>query len=445
MYRIDDTKVLTPELLGDYISKHKGQIVSRYSKLINAYKGDYDVLHMAKKASYKPDNRLVVNFAKYIVDTFNGFFIGNPIKTTSDDTRVADAVERIQNLNDQDDNNAELAKMMSIYGHAFEMYFVDEDKDIGITYLSPLESFMIYDESIIGKPRYFVRFYTNTDGDELGSVSDATMIYFFKRTDGDYRFVNEQPHGFDGVPATEFIENEERMGIYESVMTLMNAYNKALSEKANDVDYFADAYLKILGAKLTPEDLKDLRNQRIINLEGGIDGNLIVEFMEKPSADGTQENLLNKLERLIYQIAMVPNINDENFGTSSGIAMQYKLLNTHNLFRTKQRKFESGMNNRWKLIFSNPVVTEASKDDFAKLRYRFTPNIPANALEESQTAANVSGMVSRRTQLEILSFVDNVDEEMERIKKEEEENTPALLEFDAHKHEEKDEEPVNEQ
>ena len=36
------------------------------------------------------------------------------------------------------------------------------------------------------------------------------------------------------------------MGIFEPVLTMINAYNKAISEKANDVDYFADAYLKVL-------------------------------------------------------------------------------------------------------------------------------------------------------------------------------------------------------
>jgi SPP1 family phage portal protein len=239
-------------------------------------------------------------------------------------------------------------------------------------------------------------------------------------------------HGFDGVPAAEFIENDERMGIFESVMTLIDAYNKAISEKANDVDYFADAYLKVLGVKMDEEDLGDLRNQRIINLEGAMDNIPVVDFMEKPNADTTQENLLSTLERLIYQIAMVPNINDQSFGTSSGIAMQYKLLNTSNMFKTKQRKFESGMNRRWRLIFSHQLMVpwKVKEDDWTKLRYRFTPNIPANVLEEAQTAAQLSGIVSKRTQLETLSVVDNVESEMRRI---EEENQPVdLLNFNAH-------------
>lgn len=433
---------MTPDILAEYIAKAKAQVAMRYKPLGDAYKGVYPILSQKAKPQYKPDNRLVVNFAKYIVDTFNGFFIGNPVKTTCDETAIAEIVEQVQNMNDQDDNNAELAKLTSIYGKAYEMYFVTRNKTLGITYLPPTEAFMIYDEGIVENPLYFVHWYKNTDDEEVGSYSDATHIYYFKRNEGSYQITDSVPHNFDGVPAAEFIENDERQGIYESAMTLINGFNKALSEKANDVDYFADSYLKILGAKMDEADKLELRNQRIINLENIGGEQLVVEFMGKPNADETQEHLLTTMERLIYQICMVPNINDEKFGTSSGIAMQYKLLNTLNLFKAKQRKFESGMNRRWQLLFSHPLINGKVKaDDWGKLRYRFTPNLPANALEEAQTAAQLSGIVSRQTQLETLSIVDNVQAEIERIEEEEKAQPEPLDDFNAHEHEDDEEDP----
>ena len=33
---------------------------------------------------------------------------------------------------------------------------------------------------------------------------------------------------FEGVPATEYVENRERIGIFEPVLTMINAYNKAI-------------------------------------------------------------------------------------------------------------------------------------------------------------------------------------------------------------------------
>ena len=412
---------MTIEILDKFIGKHKQEVTKRYKPLHDAYLSDHAILHMEAKANYKPDNRIVVNFPKYIVDTMNGFFIGNPIKIVADDEAVSDFVEFIDQYNDQDDNNAELSKMCSIFGKGYEMYYRDEDSELCITYLSPMEAFMIFDDSVVERPLFFIRRYTDWKGDEYGSISDSYGVRHFQITGGT-RWLDEwQPHYFDGVPATEFIENEERQSIFEPVLSMVNAYNKAISEKANDVDYFADAYLKILGAKVETEDVAHIRDNRIINFFGEEDASkIIAEFMSKPSADGTQENLLERLERLIFAISMVANISDENFGSATGVALKYKLQAMSNLAKTKERKFASGMNRRYKILFSSPL-SKVPKDAWVQLHYKFTPNVPANLLEEVQTAAQMEGITSHATQLKVISAVENVQDELDKI---EEENKP---------------------
>ena len=383
----------------------------------------YPIFGLPPKPEYKPDKRIAVNFAKYITDTMNGFFIGIPIKVMCDeDKAVADYVEFLDQYNDQDDNNAELSKMCSIYGKAYEMYYVDDLGNIGITYLPPEEAFMIYDDSILERPRYFCRVYKDADNIAYVSVSDDTRVRYLSMEGGLHWLPEEEKnHGFEGVPATEYRENEEEIGIFEPVLTMINEYNEAVSEKANDVAYFADAYLKVLGAKVLPDNLQQIRDNRIINFEGLLEnGQLEVDFLQKPDGDTSQEHLLDRLEKLIFQISMVANISDENFGSSSGIALKYKLQAMSNLALTKQRKFTSGMNRRYMLIFSNPV-SGMKKDDWVKLTYQFTQNIPSNLLEESQIAGNLAGIVSQQTQLSILSCVDNVQQEIEQIKQDEEE------------------------
>ena len=117
---------------------------------------------------------------------------------------------------------------------------------------------------------------------------------------------------------------------------------------------------------------------------------------------------------------MIANINDENFGNSSGIAMAYKLQSMSNLAKTKERKFTSGLNRRYKVVFSNPVNSMGS-DDWINLRYKYTRNLPKNLLEEMQIAQGLSGIVSQETQLSVLSIVDNPTEEIERLKEEQSE------------------------
>lgn len=421
MFRLPSNTEMTIEILDYFLGKHRQEITNRYKPLHDAYISDHDILHADAKDSWKPDNRIVVNFPKYIVDTMNGFFIGNPIKVVADEEAVSDFVEYLDQYNDQDDNNAELSKLCSIFGHGYEMYYRDEESELCITYLSPMDAFMIYDDSIVERPMYFVRVYKDWEGNEFGSISNIYGVRHFQVTGGT-KFLDDDwaQHYFDGVPATEYVENDERQSIFAPVLTMVNAYNKAVSEKANDVDYFADAYLKVLGAVLDNEGIKNIRNNRIINFEGDADGKLIVEFMEKPSADATQENLLERLERLIFSISMVANISDENFGSATGIALKYKLQSMSNLAKTKERKFTSGMNRRYKILFSSPL-SKVAKDAWVQLHYKFTPNIPANLLEEAQIAAQLEGITSHETQLKVLSIVDNVQDELDKI---EEENEP---------------------
>lgn len=422
MFRIPREIELTPELLQEYISKHKNLCLTRYDKLYRAYVTDHDIFHAPRKPEYKPDNRIAVNFPKYIVDTMQGFFIGNPIKLISKDENVADVVEFLDQYNDQDNNNAELSKICSIYGHGFEMYYADEKGNLCITYLDPREAFIIYDDSIVARPLYFIRRYVDYENNEWGSISNGDAVRHFKITGG-FRWTDNDwiPHYFDGVPATEYLENAERQGIFEPVMSLVNGFNKVLSEKMNDSDYFSDAYLKIFGPELTAEDLKYIRDNRILNFNSGDIDKILAEFMEKPSNDTGQENLLNRLERLIFQISMVANISDENFGTSSGIALQYKLLAMSNQAKTKARKFTSGMNRRYKILFSHPSLAQkVSPDDWVQIKPQFTPNIPSNLLEEAQIAKEMEGVTSHETQLKVISAVDNINEELKKIKNENE-------------------------
>lgn len=419
MFRLPNDVELNEELLAEFISAFREKVNNRYIPLMKLYMTEYPIFDNPPKAAYKPDKRIAVNFAKTMTDEMTGFFMGIPVKYDSPDERVSEYVSTLNAYNNVDDLNAELSKGCDIFGKHFEMYYVDEYGNIGIVKLSPKEAFMIYDDSILCRPRYFVRVYTDANNYIYCSVSDRNVVRYYDISNG-CKFTGEESiHGFGYVPATEFIENDEHIGLYEPVRSMINEYNDAISEKANDVSYFADAYLKILGAKLMDNDLCHIRDDRIINFEGEDSSGLVVDFLQKPDGDTSQEHLLDRLERLIFQIAMCANISDDNFGTSSGIAMKYKLFAMSNMADTKQRKFTASMNNRYKVIFSNPV-SKMLPDDWVKISYTFTKNIPANLLEESQIAGNLSGIVSKKTQLSTLSCVKNVDQEIAQIEQEEE-------------------------
>ena len=430
MYIFPKDKELTSEDLQEFLNRHK-QRLRRYEKLKRMYLGQHDILFEEKKADFKPDNRLVVNFAKYIVDTLNGYFIGNPIKTTHPDDAVSERMRDIAKRNNQNDNNAELSKLCSIYGHAYEYMYQDDEGNTRVTYIEPQQAFVIYDDTIAQEPLYGVYVYKNEDNKLEGLLYSKHDRRTIGTGEGSLIIINDdaQEHYFGDVPINEYLENEERQSVFEGVESLINAYNKALSEKANDVDYFADAYLAILGVALNDEDIKRIRDNRIVNLKDGDVNKIIVQFLDKPNADATQENLIERLETLIFQISMVANINDETFGTSSGVSLKYKLQSMENLTLMKERKFNAGMVRRFKMMFNIPTNFPIDNEGYLDIEYMFTRNIPNNIVEEAQTAAQLAGITSKETQLAALSIVDNVAAELERIDKEESERSSFLREI----------------
>ena len=144
-----------------------------------------------------------------------------------------------------------------------------------------------------------------------------------------------------------------------------------------------------------------------------------VNFLEKPSSDTTQENLISLLKESIFAISMVANMSESEFGNSSGTALAFKLQAMDNLARMKDRKLQSAFNRLYQIVFSVPLTT-VYKEAWAGLTYTFTRNVPRNILEEAQIVGQLSGQVSEETKLSVLSIIDDPQKEIKRMEKEEE-------------------------
>lgn len=181
-------------------------------------------------------------------------------------------------------------------------------------------------------------------------------------------------------------------------------------------------YLKVLGVDLDQDgdglpDAQLMGNQMIYSPDADAT-NATVDFISKPDGDQMQEHMIDRLVTLIYQISMVPNLNDEAFsGNSSGVALQYKLLSMRNMASNKERKFTEALRQMYRIVFSADTVIH-NPDAWQDLTFQFKRNLPANLADEAQTASTLTGIVSKETQLSTLSFVDDPKTEMERIQKE---------------------------
>lgn len=422
-----DEELTKDELLG-FIDYNTQELMPKYRKNMELYLSKHEILKMEDKeigSTYK----LVVNSAKYIVDTYNGYFLGIPPKISLDKSEDNDKLQTWLNHVSFADKLNEISKQVDIYGRSIGFLYQNENAETGFTYLSPTKAFIIYDDTVERNPLAFVRYeyYDNENEYQArGKIYYSKLVYDFNSTNLDE---NPSPNPYRMIPAVEFYENEERQGVFDPVRTLIDAYDKALSQKADQVEYFDNAYLAMMGIHLPTDKngnpILDIRKNRFLYLPN-VDpqSNPDVKFIAKPDGDQMQENYLNRLDDLIYQISMIPNMKDQEFsGNASGVALEYKLLPMKNKSNSKERKFTKSLRALFRAVFSTgQVISQSGKDSWEDLQFQFTRNIPKDIAGSISAAKQAEGMISKRTQLSLLPFINDPNSELELVNKEKQES-----------------------
>ena len=419
---------ISMDLVEKYIRQHEDRL-RRYRYLEALYKGFHDIFRQPEKEKWKPDWRLAVNFPRYLTTTFSGYGYGKGIKVLHPDDDIAEGLRDFEKSNEIKGHHTNMVKYCCIYGHAWEYMYQDEEGRTNVTAEKPSDLFVVYDDTMKKRALFGVRYGRHNTGKHKGEIY-GEIIGSMENIPFDAGRKKE-PYPNPYAPrlcVVEWCLNDERMGLYEPVAGLIELYNHTLSEKSNDIDYFAEAILAVIGAEVEEKDLENMRDKRLVNLYGTENvKDAIVQYLTRPSADGTQENLLTRVERLIYQIAMVANISDESFGSAtSGIALAYKLWSTSNIVGDFNTLIEKSIKKRIKL-WSSLQTNTTRNDAWVDIEVKFQPNIPRNVQEETQTAASAEGMVSIETQLSLLSYVEDPKAEIEKMKQEEEEEQVSIV------------------
>lgn len=451
---------LTIEDLNGFIGYHQQLVKSHYKRNYNIYIGEHEIVNQPD-SNYGENNKLVVGMPRLLVDEYAGYFGGNPVTIQAQEDSDNDSLQEWLKDANFDDEHSEVVKSVAIYGRSYLLEYQDENARPQLAHVEPDEGFMIYDDTIKASPLAFVRYSFDDKNQLKGTIYYAGFHQDFENN----QIVEEVEDVFNGVPAQEFYANEERQGVFDGAVTLINALDNALSRKANQVDYFDNAYLKLLGVQLSPgmdENGNPLppqidRQNRLIYSPDVEAPNADIDFVSKPDADGMQENLINRLIDMIYQTTMIPNFRDEAFGgNSSGVALNFKLLPMQNLAAFQERKFQNALRAMFKVVFESAdggqIVPSAKVDAWKNLEITYTRNIPANLADSVQTAVNASSLVSQATAISMIPTIADPQAELEKKREEQAEmikqsmqtSTPDYLkdgEDDATTTEESAEEP----
>lgn len=425
MITINSIDDLTPQVISRIIDNHKTTTLPRMLKLERYYDNNNDINRRLTKDPAKPNNKVANAYASYITDTMVGYFMGEPVTYNCEDKELLENLSQLLEYNDEADENSELAKDASIYGVAFEELYIQEDGTIRFKRLDPKTVIPVYDKSIEENLLAVIRYYSDYDF----TVNEEKIIIEIITNNSITTFktdslmttlspVEEIPHYFKMVPVAIFENNEQQTGDFEKVISLIDAYDKMESDTLNDQEYFTDAYLALYGYTADSEDVAKMKEDRILLMDEGTSA----EWLIKNGNDESSENIKNRLDKDIHKFSKCPNLADEEFASNaSGIAIKFKTLGTENLTSIKERKFKRGLQQRFELISSiNSVL--GSGFDWRSIDIIFTRNLPTNDSDIANTVNQLQGIVSDETLLAQIPFVDDVQGEIERVKKQKEED-----------------------
>jgi SPP1 family phage portal protein len=425
---------VTSQIIKDLIDDHAPKRAKMLS-LYNRYKtDDLPILNREFEDQNKINRKLNNSFDSEIVDTKVGYFIGYPISYQVDDVQQGsekvDATLSEFNLrNSIDDLDSETVKMATICGYAARLLYIDRDGLERVMAVNPWEVILVYDRSI-NEPQFALRYYdvtVKTGKEEVTRTrvewyDDTTITYYLENEKGEYVLdvsepVNPQPHLFDLVPVIVFPNNEEQQGDAEKVLNLIDAYDRTMSDVNSEIEQFRLAYMAFYGYDPDEATLSMARYTGAFGLDEKGEG-VGIEFITKEMNDTAIENHLNRLEGNIMRFGKSVNMTDESFASNlSGVAIRYKLMALENKCITMERKMTAALRQQFKVL-ATAWAKKGIPVDYTNIFFQFKRNLPVNLLDEAQTTAQLRGHVSERTRLSQLSFVDDVEWELEEMAKE---------------------------
>jgi len=418
---------VTSNIINDLIKDHSPDR-ERMARLYERYKASsYGVPILTREFldRKKVNNKLANDFFGEVIDIKVGYFAGEPIsytidKETENHEKATEALKKFKQVNNVPDMDAETTKMASICGHGARLCYIDRDGQERAMNVDPWECIFITDMSI-NEPQYAMRYYKITDnGKERWRVEwyDNTYITYYVQSDTGQFIVDEtepqRQHFFDEVPLMGFPNNEECIGDAEKVLSLIDGYDRTLSDVSSEIEQFRLAYMAFYGVEPDEETIERARRTGAF----GLDAEGKIEFITKDLNDQIIENHLDRVGNNIYRFSKTPNFADEAFaGSQSGEARKYKMLPFENKCVTSERKFTAGLRQMFKVITSAWVKKGVSVD-YTDIEMTFTRNFPLDLRYEAETQQMLKGLVSEKTRLSLFSGVEDPEAEIEEMEAE---------------------------
>lgn len=455
----------TLDLLYKIIQKHKAN--SLYNRgLYDRYMTiDGAVPIMRRKPRFDEahpiNNRIVNDFFSEIIDFKTGYFAGKPIaygynkgeeaEQSSGGAYGIDIATKIvtdfTTRNNMYGVDMEITKMASTYGYAGRLFYIDPDGNERVMPVHGYET-IILSSTDITEPEYAVRYFYTLDvvGRKVWTVEfyDAENVTTYTGYLSQLEEVDSKPHMFDYCPLQGIPNNKELLGDAEKVMSIIDDYDKVVSDNSNEVEAFVHAYMIFENMNMDEESIRKGQQNGSFDFKtvGTKEGK--VYFLTKNINDTFTEHHLERLEDNIYRFSKTPNLGDDSFGSASGVSLKFKLHGLESKCGMYQSQMMDAAQYMWKVLCS-AWVKRGNKIDPLQITMDFKRNFPLDTLTEAQTVQTlIAAGIPKEVAYSQLSFVEDVDYIMELIESEQN-DIPALDAADEQPEEDAPEEDETEQ
>lgn len=423
---LDGGMTINAEMIKELLDSHS-DIAQTYKNKYNKYKQEkLEIQSRVFDDPNKINNKIANDYRSTIVDQVVGYMFGTPIGYGINEMNyneqeyqaILKKINRFLMLSDIQDLDSETGKICAICGKAYRLCFINEDGEESVVELMPWEVIALKNENRI---KYALRYYEYYDaqGKESTKIDFYDDIYIYTFTKQDEGFImSEEPreHLFKFCPVVEFENNKEVMGDFDRVETLIDAYDRLVSDNQNELEEFRQAYMVFDGgAELEKEDIIRARQTGAFTVPDGCKPYFLTKSINSSFNDGQRQ----VLEENIYKFSKSVNMSDEKFSgsTQSGESRKWKLIDLENKAITKERKFSKSLKDMFRILCSAWNV-KGIELDYLDVYFSFTRTLPIDLSYYGEVATQFKGIVADKTLLEMLPMIDDVEYELELQAKE---------------------------
>lgn len=424
-----DTK---SQIITDIINDHQIR-AQKMEAMYKSFKGNTPILTREFEDENKLNNKIVADYRGDIINTVTGYVFGNPIARQINKTRYTDAIYQIAKdtmddfliRNNMEDVDAEVGKYAAICGYGAKLLYIDTDGNEACTSVKPWKCAFI-GEATTGKPQYALFYETRYNNGKPylhAELYDKLYVTTYAKENETFVEGEIKPHMFGTIPLIKYANNDEELGDFEKVETLIDSYEKIVSDVQNEAEEMRLAYMLFYGVNATAETLKQARQTGGFTLDP--QNQEKIEFLTKNINIQFIENHKKTLNENIYKFAKVVDMSDESFaGNQSGESRKWKLLGLENKAITKERKFNTGDRQMFKAL-QTPWGIKGISINYIDIFNQFTRNIPVELSAEADIIQKLGIKISQKTALSLLSVIDDPDYEIKQIQLEAEEARKA--------------------